>query len=277
MAQFLDERPDEELNENEELAQFEDEESTLPEEDAPVAEEEVVEEPEDDLPEKYRGKTKAEIAQMHREAEKLLGRQSSEVGELRKAFDEFAQAQLVTQKAPSPQQETVEDDIDFFEDPKRAVTQNVEQLLANHPALKQVQELNQSLTAQQTMSRIKENHPDAQEIAQNEAFQEWVKSSRIRTELYKRADENFDFDAADELFSTWKDRQKAVAQTAEVGKEDRKRQVKAASTGSAQGSGEVSRKIYRRADLRNLMIKDPERYLALSEEIQKAYAEGRVK
>jgi hypothetical protein len=35
--------------------------------------------------------------------------------------------------------------------------------------------------------------------------------------------------------------------------------------------------MYRRADLINLQITDPRRYEALAEEIQDAYAEGRVK
>ena len=36
-------------------------------------------------------------------------------------------------------------------------------------------------------------------------------------------------------------------------------------------------KVYRRADIIKLMKTDPERYNALSDEILKAYAEGRVK
>ena len=49
-----------------------------------VTQEQVSEEPQQALPDKYQGKSTAEIVQMHQEAEKLLGRQSSEVGELRK-------------------------------------------------------------------------------------------------------------------------------------------------------------------------------------------------
>ena len=56
---------------------------------------------------------------------------------------------------------------------------------------------------------------------------------------------------------------------------DRKRQLKSASTGNANGSGEApSRKIYRRADIIKLMQTDPKRYQALSNEIMAAYAAG---
>lgn len=66
----------------------------------PVAEEPAVEEtPEEvpELPEKYQGKSAAEIARMHSELEQRLGQQGSEVGALR---NELAQIQSQLQKAP---------------------------------------------------------------------------------------------------------------------------------------------------------------------------------
>ena len=60
-------------------------------------------------------------------------------------------------------------------------------------------------------------------------------------------------------------------------KKERKQAVKEANTGDASGSASgTPRKIYRRADVIRLMNDDPERYLALSNEIMAAYAEGRV-
>ncbi len=52
----------------------------------------VVEDVQDDseaLPDKYKGKSAKEIAQMHMEAERLIGRQGSEVGELRRIVDDY--------------------------------------------------------------------------------------------------------------------------------------------------------------------------------------------
>jgi hypothetical protein len=43
------------------------------------------------------------------------------------------------------------------------------------------------------------------------------------------------------------------------------------------GTGEGSKRVYRRADLIRLKMTDPARYDALSDEIMQAYAEGRVK
>ena len=66
--------------------------------------------------------------------------------------------------------------------------------------------------------------------------------------------ENYDYEAADELFSNWKDRQEKVNQTADNEKQQRKDAIKAASTGNARGSGEKSsKKIYRRSDIIKLM------------------------
>ena len=66
---------------------------------------------------------------MHQEAEKLLGKQSSEVGELRGVVDDYIQTQLAQQQAPVQQQE--EDDTDFFVDPQAAVNRAIE----NHPKI----------------------------------------------------------------------------------------------------------------------------------------------
>jgi len=96
--------------------------------------------------------------------------------------------------------------------------------------------------------------------------------------LFVAADQQYDADSADELFSLWKERKTVAQQTAKVEKQARKQTLKAANTGNARGSAEGSRKkVYRRADIIKLMKNDPDRYQALSDEIMAAYAEGRVK
>ena len=117
-----------------------------------------------------------------------------------------------------------------------------------------------------------------QKILSDDKFANWIKASKIRTQLFVAADQNYDADAADELFTLWKERKTVAKQTAAVEKQARKQQIKAANTGNAQGSAEASRrKIYRRADIIKLMKDDPDRYQALQPEIMKAYAERRVK
>jgi len=224
------------------------------------------------IPDKYQGKSLEEVVQMHQEAEKLLGRQSSEVGELRKVVDDFITSQ-VQQQAPQQYVEP-EDDIDYFTDPQAAVNRAIE----NHPKIKEAQEYTAQYKKQTSLAMLNSKHPDMQEILKDPKFAEWIKASQIRTQLFVAADQQYNAEAADELFTLWKERKNIAQQTAAVEKQSRKQQLKAANTGSAQGSAEGSRrKVYRRADIIKLMKTDPERYQALSDEILKAYAEGRVK
>tara|TARA_B110000438_G_scaffold297716_2_gene344573 strand:+ start:2217 stop:3020 length:804 start_codon:yes stop_codon:yes gene_type:complete len=224
------------------------------------------------LPEKYSGKSLEQVVQMHQEAEKLLGRQSSEVGELRKVVDDFITSQP-QQTAPQQYVEP-EEDIDYFTDPQAAVNRAIE----NHPQIKEAQEYSNQYRKQTSLATLKSKHPDMQDILKDEKFADWIKASTIRTQLFVEADQRFNSEAADELFSLWKERKTVAQQTAQVEKQARKQQLKAANTGSAQGNaGGTRRKIYRRADIIKLMRTDPERYQAISEEILTAYAEGRVK
>lgn len=254
MAKFLDERPvedDDSITESfEETEQFEEEVNSVPE--------------------KYQNKSIEELVQMHQEAEKLVGKQSSEVGELRKVVDEYIHQQTqLTQQTNEPVEE-----IDFFSEPDKAVSNAIE----NHPSVREAKQVAQEYRKTTALSQLQSKHPEMNAILQDEKFLEWIKGSNVRTRLLQQADQQFDVEAADELFSTWKERQQMIGTTADAEKSQRKQQVKAASTGSSSGSGEkASRKIYRRADIINLMRTDPARYQALSDEILKAYAEGRVK
>lgn len=229
---------------------------------------------ESDLPDKYRGKSAAELAEMHSNLERLMGKQSQEVGELRKAFDNMVQQSLAAKQAEATPEAEV-DDIDFYADPKAAF----EKMMANHPTIKTAQEVAIQMRKQESLSALQAAHPDMKEIVTDEKFQEWVGKSKIRTQLFQDADRNYNYEAANELFDLWKDRQSVVRKTAEVEKVAQKQELKKAATGSARSNpeGQSSRKIYRRRDIIDLMNKDPKRYEALQPEIMKAYSEGRVR
>lgn len=268
MAVILDEeRFEENLNDNEELGTFEE-----PEDSTEQQERESFDEPaEEELPEKYRGKTPAEIVRMHQEAEKLLGRQSSEVGELRKIVDDFVKAQLENK---TTRETEVEEDVDWYTDPDKAV----ERAINNHPKLKEAEQVSAQMRQAKAQAELQAKHPDFQQIVTDPAFGEWVSSSKVRLQLFQQADKQYDTDAADELLSTWKERQSFAKQAVQQDKSVRKDKVKSASTGSVSGSGEgPSRKIYRRADIIKLMQTDPDRYMAMADEIAQAYAERRVR
>ena len=168
---------------------------------------EEVEQPQQNptVPDKYQNKSLEEVVQMHQEAEKLLGRQSGEVGELRKVVDDYISSQTPTQ---APQQ-TVEpeDDIDYFTDPQGAVNRAIE----NHPKIREAEQYTTQYKKQSSLASLQAKHPDMQNILSDPKFAEWIKASKIRTQLFVAADQQYDSDSADELFTLWKER-KVVAQ-----------------------------------------------------------------
>ena len=269
MAEFVDENELQEGSVEEEISQVAEQPQEQPAPETPA------QEPEDTLPEKYKGKSVEEIVKMHQEAEKMIGRQAQEVHEVRSLADQLLKQQLDSNKTKQPTEQTQEED--FFSDPQKAVERTVDQ----HPAVLAAKQASLELKKMQTGQQLAAKHPDFMEIAQNADFQNWVKASPFRMDLFTKADADFDFPAADELLSTYKElRQvKSTQQQEQLKAVEAKAQdtaMKAASV-DVGGSGEVSRKIYRRADLIKLKMTDPDRYMALQDEIMDAYATGRVK
>ena len=223
-----------------------------------------------ELPDKYRDKSLDEIVKMHQEAEKLIGKQAQEVGEVRKLADE-----LIKQNLGSRQQQTrqEEPEVDFFENPQKAIQRTVD----NHPDVQAARQATLEMRRSQIQQRLAQEHPDFGEIAKDQDFANWVKSSPIRIKIFEQADSGYDFDSANELLSTYKQlRSVKQKQTSDDGEVTRKQNLKAVGV-DVGGSGESSKKVYRRADLIRLKMQDPDRYDALSQEIMTAYQEGRVR
>jgi hypothetical protein len=229
----------------------------------------VVEDTKPTVPEKYQGKSVDDIIRMHQEAEKLIGKQAQEVGEVRKLADD-----LIKQNLQSTHKPIVEEpEVDFFEDPQKAIRKTVDQ----HPDVLAAKQATQEFKRMNIQQKLAATHPDFQQVVQDAGFTEWVKASPVRLGLYAKADGEYDFDSANELLSTYKQlKQVQTKQVAAVDNTARQQSLKAASV-DVGGTGESSKKIYRRADLIQLRMRDPERYEALQPEIMAAYAEGRIK
>jgi hypothetical protein len=264
---------------NEVLTDLNQQEGTIP---APA--EEMVGQPEEianevEIPEKYKNKSLDEIVRMHQEAEKLIGRQAQEVGEVRKLADSLLKQQLEAKhdKQPEPAQE-----IDWFEDPQKAINQALE----SNPVLKQLQEQQAIQVQRAALDVIEKTHPDFISVAQSEDFQQWVAGSKARQRLYADAN-NYDVDSALELLDNYKSLRGLRQQKEETSKaadealkktdsEGRTKALKAAAVQQG-GTGETGKPVYRRADLIRLRMQDPNRYESMADEILNAYAEGRVR
>jgi hypothetical protein len=261
---------------DEQISQITSEDQTHQIQDEQTAKvEDTQQEEQNTLPSKYKGKSVEDIVKMHQEAEKLIGRQAQEVSEVRKLADELLKRQLSTSPEPAIEQNAPE--VDFFENPQVAVRKAIE----SDPAVQEAKQMALELKRMKTAQQLASKHPDFGTIAQDAGFQEWVKGSKVRLGLYAKADAEFDFEAADELLSTYKElkqvktsRESAAVQ--ETGKQQKAQAMKAAAV-DVGGSGEMTKKVYRRADLIRLKMTDPNRYEALQPEIMSAYAEGRVK
>ena len=228
-------------------------------------------EPEDELPEKFRGKSAAEIAQSYADLERRMSDQGNELSNLRSTLDAMA---LQSSTAKEPEQEPITE-ADFFSDPTNTVNRAIE----SHPALRQAQEMAQKMAYAQGLATLQQRHPDLQDVVGSEKFKEWVQSSSARMARYQRADQMGDVEEADDLISTFKQLNKVETTTKEASKKAQKQAVKSASTGAVRGNSDVqgSRRVYRRADIRELMRTNPQRYEDLQDEIMRAYAEGRVR
>ena len=229
-----------------------------------------------EIPDKYKGKNLQDIVKMHQEAEKLIGRQAQEVGEVRRLADELLKQSLAQKNQQQAQPQAVASppqEIDFFEDPQSHVNRAV----ANHPDVLAAKQASLQLKQIQTQAMLNKKHPDFASIVSDGEFQEWVRSSPMRLNIYAMADAQYDFNAADELISTFKQiRTSKTQQTTNAGNAVRTQNLKAAAV-DVGGTGESSKKTYRSLDLIRLRMNDPDRYEAMQPEIMAAYAEGRVK
>lgn len=268
MAELIEVQNEESFNEDNTNDVYEN-----PEGNSQDSQEEVV------IPNKYQGKSLEDIVKMHQEAEKLIGRQAQEVGEVRKLADELIKQQLESKVKTREIDQPVAQEIDFFDDPAKAVNQAVE----NNPVLKQMQQQMVVQKQQEALSKIEKSHPDFVSVAQSEEFNEWIQGSKVRKQLYEAAN-NYDVDSALELLDTYKSLKGIKAQTVQaadegvkqVGQQQRQQAMKAAGVQTG-GTGESTKPTYRYADIMKMMMYDREQYNARADEFLQAYQEGRIK
>lgn len=223
---------------------------------------------EDILPDEFKGKTVSEIAGIALHARQQMGRQANELGEVRRLADELIKSQMHRPK----EQEAVSDEIDLFENPKEAIRRAIEANPMVQSAALQADNARKAMAQQQLASL----HPDFGQIVQEQGFTEWIGKSNIRKQLYQQAND-FNVDAANELFSTYKELRTArQTSVSDVEKAARGKAMNAAGVDTG-GSGEKSKKIFRRTDIMKLMTQDRKKYDAMQEEIMQAYTEGRVR
>ncbi len=279
MAEIIDvEQPDLHLEEGESAGNIEEDNHAAPQDianEGEVAPEDsnitVDPDAESEIPEKFRGKSAAEMAKAYTELERRMSDQGNELSNLRSTLDAMA---LNTSKASEPEPEPITE-ADFFSDPTNTVNRAIE----SHPALRQAQEMAQKMAYAQGLATLQQRHPDLKEVMGSPKFVEWIKSSSVRTARFQKADQMGDVEEADDLISTFKQLNQVEETAKQASQKAQKQAVRSANTGAVRGNSDVrgSRRVYRRADIRELMKTNPKRYEDLQPEIMQAYAEGRVR
>ena len=134
------------------------------------------------------------------------------------------------------------------------------------------------LKKEKFITKLSQKHNDFEQIVQDKSFQDWVMDSPVRIELFKRADRSFDLNAATELFGIWKEKAKVPQMVEQAAKdaEGRNTAFNQAHMETGTTSDTPKGKTYRRVDIIELKMKNPERYRMLEPEIMKAYAEKRI-
>lgn len=239
--------------------------------------------PEDDIPEKLRGKSPAELVKLYRESESELGRARNEIGHVRRLADELlginrAGAARPVADNPAPRKPLTTDDL--WQDPEKAVTAVVRQEAETREAAtsERVARLEYDLN----LSRFELKHPDYKGTMQKPEFVEWMQKSPLRAGLAHQAAVQGNFAAADELLLLYKESHPAApaAPAAPDPTEQARNAGLTRSGGSGSGSGgpaPTSRQIWSRAKLLDMRINNPEEFDRLSPEINRAYAEKRVR
>lgn len=257
------------------MAEIQDLESEVSEIEAVEAKDEqaavVEQKAEDIIPDEFKGMSVAELARIAAHARKEMGRQGNELGEIRKLADELIKSQLKKQPEPEPVKE-----VDFFENPQEAIRRAVE----TNPRVMAAESYAIQAQKMQAQQRLVQLHPDFGQVVQDASFAEWIKGSKIRTKLFHEA-EAYDVDAADELLSTFKQlkaakTEKSQVQVSDAEKTARTKTLQAAAVETG-GSGESSKKVYRRTDLIRLKMRDPSKFDSMQDEIDAAYRDGRVR
>jgi len=206
------------------------------------------------LPPELRGMSAAQIAQEYRKLHADIGRQGSELGALRR---HVALAEQIGSRAPAAAAEKIDrsdggDGVEFFVDPKAAISRAVEQ----HPVLQSLKSAIIETKQRKSSAAFQAEFPGAADTMADPAFQQWVGASKVRTDLIQRAHQQYDLDSAREIFGTWDALRPPAAKPAPA---------------------PSLKTIYRRAQVQQLMLDDPEKYAQLEPAISLAYSQGRVR
>jgi len=233
------------------------------------------------LPEKYKGKSAAEIAKMHMEAEAEKSRLGNEVGTLRQMADRFLGLEQERIKGTNRVERKPITADDLLTDPDEAIERAIEE----HPVVQKLRSEVATARVSAAQASFEREYPDYEKDLNNSEFVDWVKRNKVRSALGAAANEG-NYDAASSLWSLWDEHQSDVKEAKTQKESLRKQQEKLGTLEGGGSTGLESDKIYSRSDFQALHLKalsgDPIAKAKWNDptfqaERLKAYADKRVK
>ena len=228
------------------------------------------------VPDKFRDKTPEDIIKSYQELEKAYGRQAQTVGHLRKAVDQMLEFNSSNSEREEPPKPLSVDDI--YENPDDAVRRVVREETTGR--LKEVQDELARTRRELTLKEFETRHPKWRDTVKDPEFVNWVEERPHRLRLAAAADQ-YDFDAAEELFSLYEDANAGRRASQETQRRDQQLSQAGLETGSAAPAPKG--KTFSRYELMQKRIaanrgnRDAAMWLqGNADAIQRAYAEGRI-
>lgn len=237
----------------------------------------------------YRGKSIADIIEMHKNASSKIGEQANEIGIWRNLVSEYAEG---TKGAPPVAKgaQTAEEPLELTSDqlldnPAESIRSVVEKSVAD--ALAPItQRLDQSQATSEA-DKLRKDYPEIDEIGSNEEFRQWAFASPERAKLAE-ATTNGEIAAARYLLDSWRDRQSILDAVEKQNQETKQQQTTSQkptgvegarqSTVEAGGSGAPTAKPMNATDIINMINNDPAKYHSaeFQAELKQAAKEGRL-
>lgn len=244
-----------------------------------------------DIPEKYRGKSPAQLIEMLEHSQSTIGRQSNEIGTYRQLMDKLLEAnrarQLGTDVPGAPDsppasakgRPAVTADA-LLERPAETIAEVLRAELERE--LAPVKQTLAQRTEMDELEKLEADFPKFGDTVQTQEFREWVAKSRLRSQDAQAAAKG-DVIAARRLLETWTE----ISAVSRPSSQEPKPTPASAGVAAARaasteapgnGSGPAKPVIYK-DDVVKLMLRDPDKYKSASyqAELRAAIKEGRLK
>jgi len=231
------------------------------------------------IPDRFKDKSAAEIAESYTELEKLNSRQAQDLGDMRKTVDQLLELQ--SQKPVSPEEKVTAPALtvdDLYDDADGNIRR-----LAREESSDRIEALEKKLAERETndgIAIITSKFPTWREDAQTPEFLEWVREKKSRIMLIQAADA-LDFDAAEELLGSYYDQH--AQEPVDTVEDNTQQQLRDATLESGSPAPTELVDSYSRSELMEYRIaanqgsQQAQRFLAAhADAIAQAYAEGRI-